>query len=161
MNRGSRLRMIDNTTYSFDVYSLQPGTVYYVYTAGKEPSGTLIEPVTFSFTTKGEGGELFCPTGLVLNTYGEITEAGCSNHGTCDNGNCKYDCYFIIQIRCEQGFVGEVCDKIESNEFNYPTSSTHFLHGQYRLTIEVPAITQLYTYVRNCIQEGKEGLCWL
>lgn len=64
----------------------------------------------------------------------------------------------VFQISCEQGFIGEVCDKIESSEFNYPTSSTHFLHGQYRLTIEVPSTTELYSYIKNSIQEGKEGL---
>lgn len=91
MNRGSRLRMIDNTTYSFDLYSLKPGTVYYVYTTGKESSGTLIEQVSFSFRTKGEEGEESCPIGLILNTQGEMIEAICSDHGTCEDNQCKYE----------------------------------------------------------------------
>lgn len=83
-----------DTQYHATFLSLQPGTVYYVFTTGKESTGTLvatsIEQSMYSFKTEGETPKPLCPTSTILSADGNIVEATCSHHGVCEGTTCMY-----------------------------------------------------------------------
>ena len=86
---GSTLIHLTDTIYSLELSSLQPGQTYYIYSVGQEECGTPTEQQVYSFTTPTQLTKTICPKAWIINTKKQVEMSECSNHGVCEENQCK------------------------------------------------------------------------